>query len=306
MSNNSGVTLVTLGIIIIVLMIISGMTIYSVSEAVNSAKKNAFTTELKIMQAQVNLLNEKMKNNEEITVDGTKYKGSGEEKGIKGIQEIGYEITGSYSKQADEAFKSAGVNETDRKKYRLYDVNIMKELAVEGVEQELLINVEDRKVISYKGMDYKGNKYYDLASLSEEIYNVEHQENNKKPTFKVEIAKVEESDEWQIKINDIQYEGYISKWKVKYKHEEDENWKTNDDIEFTVDKEGIYYIKLFNGDIESEEVTCEVINDEPSSVSEENNESPEPTETTQPTQNSEEETEENKINNTITAIESKD
>ena len=98
-----GITLLTLIIVIIILIIISGVTIYNVNEAVNSAKLSAFTTELKIMQAQVNTMNEKMRNNEDINVYGTIYRGKGENN-FSGIQEIGQTITGDIERQANEAF----------------------------------------------------------------------------------------------------------------------------------------------------------------------------------------------------------
>ena len=106
LKEEKGITILTLVIVIIILIIISGVTIYNVNEAINSAKLSAFTTELKIMQAQVNTMNEKMINEEEINVDGTIYKGKGEENKYLGIQEIGNKITGDLEKKADEAFNA--------------------------------------------------------------------------------------------------------------------------------------------------------------------------------------------------------
>lgn len=99
-----GITLLMLVIIIIILVIISGVTIYNVNEAIDSAKLSAFTTELKIMQAQVNTMNKKMKNDEEINVNGSIYKGKGRD--FPGIQDIGQKITEDLEKQANEAFNA--------------------------------------------------------------------------------------------------------------------------------------------------------------------------------------------------------
>lgn len=250
MRGNSGVTLVTLGIVVVVLMIMAGMTIYNVSAAVNSARLNAFTTELRIMQAQVNSLNEKMRNDEEITVDGNNYKG-------EEIAQIGQEINGNLQEKANEAFDAVSVNQEDRQNYRYYDANLIKNgLAVEGVGQELLIDIKDREVISYNGLMNDGYKYYNLESLPDGIYNVQHEQNNETPQFEVASKQISSKGEWEFEISNVQYQGYIDKWKVKYKEENADNWYESDDLKFTVNKSGVYIIKIGNNDVESEEVQC--------------------------------------------------
>lgn len=54
MKNNKGITLVALIITIIILLILASVATYSGIGVIKSAKLTAFTTELKIMQTQVN------------------------------------------------------------------------------------------------------------------------------------------------------------------------------------------------------------------------------------------------------------
>jgi len=54
MKKNKGITLVALVITIVVLLILASVATYSGIEVIKSAKLTAFTTELKIMQTQVN------------------------------------------------------------------------------------------------------------------------------------------------------------------------------------------------------------------------------------------------------------
>lgn len=147
----------------------------------------------------------------------------------------------------------AGVSQEERGRYKYYDKELIKSgLEVEGVEQELLVNVYDRKVISLKGLSYKNTVYYNVESLPDGLYNVTQEEKVGIPTFEVKTKQTEASGKWQIEISDIKYEGYINRWQVKYKLKDDENWSISDDLTFNVDKEGTYEIKLVNESIESD------------------------------------------------------
>ena len=257
LKQEKGITLIALAITVIVLIIIASMSIYSANEAMNSSKMTAFTTELKIMQSQVELLNEKMRNNKEVTINDTKYQGSGDkENNILGIQEIGKPITDTQiSEQAYKALNSSGVTQDeDKEKYRYYDANLIKEgLGVEGVEQELLINVENREIVSYKGLTIEGITYYTLNQLSDGVYNVNRVENNNKPSFDIDEEISESGQTTRIEIVNISYDGYIDKWKVKYKSDSQNYWDTSDSLTITLDKAGTYKIKIFNGKVESDE-----------------------------------------------------
>ena len=60
-------------------------------------------------------------------------------------------------------------------------------------------------------------------------------------------------NQWRITISDIQYNGYINKWNVKYQIEGQNSWNTSEDLSFIVNEEGIYHIYIENGDVKSDE-----------------------------------------------------
>lgn len=61
MKNKKGITLIALTITVIILLILASVATYSGIEVIRSARLTAFTTELKIMQTQVNELYEEDK-----------------------------------------------------------------------------------------------------------------------------------------------------------------------------------------------------------------------------------------------------
>ena len=108
--HNSGITLVSLVITIIVLLILASITVYSGVSTVRSARLTKFTAELKIMQQKVNELYDSYTNNKSVTVNGTEYVGAGQtatetEEAIQGIQEIGTDPEGIFNAtRLDEIF----------------------------------------------------------------------------------------------------------------------------------------------------------------------------------------------------------
>lgn len=278
LKNNVGITLMSLAIAIIVLSIIVGMTTFSLNDAMQSSKLSAFTTELKLMQTQVNTLYEKMKNNEEVNVNGTVYIGTGDkEKDILGIQDIGEDLKDEKLTQANVAFDATQIPDKERSGFKYYSADLMKNgLGIDGIKQDLLVNIQNRTVLSYNGLSYKGNMYYDLSELPDGQYNVKHEESTAEvPDFEATIVEGDNGG-WNVTVYNIQYEGYIEKWQVKYKLEESDIWKTSDSLEFSITNPGDYVIKIVNGDVESEEQYFTI--DEPYaefSTSDENTASPE-------------------------------
>ena len=91
--------------------------------------------------------------------------------------------------------------------------------------------------MSYQGIKYQGERYYTLEQLTNRIYNVEYQENTNTPTFDVSTEQIG-NNKWKIIISNIQYDGYIDKWQVKYQLEGQDYWSTSDNLEFVVDEIG--------------------------------------------------------------------
>lgn len=169
------------------------------------------------------------------------------------------EITGDIKEQADKVFEElvndaeSGITTTSQEGYRYWSKQYIKEtLGIEGVEQDYFVNVKQRKIISYQGMEYEGKTYYTLNQLPNGLYNVAYDNpNDGKPTFAISQEKLSDN-KWKITISNILYEeGYIEKWQVKYQLEGESIWHTSDDLNFVVNTPGRYEIILTNGEIES-------------------------------------------------------
>lgn len=229
-----GITLIALIITIIILLILAGIATYSGIDTIRLSKFTKFKTELKIMQSEVNNWYQ------EYTDGDTSVLTKGEEISSNSTAQA----------QANKVFTSSASGLTNQEGYRYFSVDTIKNLGIEGVEQDLFINIEKRSVVSYEGYTYEGETYYTLNQIPDEIYNVEYEVNTNTPTFDVDVKSIGDN-EWQINITNVNYDGNINKWNVKYRIEGEEEWKISDSMNFTIDKRGIYEFKIFNGNIET-------------------------------------------------------
>ena len=239
--NNEGITLVALVITIVIILILASVATYSGVNTIKSSEFTRFSAELKIMQTQVNELYEKWKNNEK----------------IKEILSLGEEIQTSsqVQQQANKIFTEENSGITDQTGYRYFSRQTIKDLKIEGVKQDFFINVQTRNIISYNGMEYKEKKYYTPEQIG--VYNIDYRENASKPTFNINIDMLAQN-EYKVTINNIKYDGYINKWKVKYQKENDNYWNTSEELNFTIKEAGKYNIYLQNGEIQSDHITTQI------------------------------------------------
>ncbi len=239
MKNKKGITLISLVITVIVLAILASIATYSGVSVIKSSKFTSFTTELKIMQTQVNSIYQEDANGE-----------YGEQ-----IQE------GEIKKQAQKVFEELARDEetgiqsaNEFENYRYWSKDYIKNnLKIEGVEQDFFVNLSKRTIVSYNGLNYEGKTYYMLSQLPDGLYNVEYEgPNDGKPTFDVNTENIG-TNKWKITISNIQYDGYINKWQVNYRHESKTYVNTTEDMSFVVNEKGVYYISIENEGIKSEE-----------------------------------------------------
>lgn len=261
---NKGVTLISLVITIIVILILVTVTVYNGANTVNSSKLKVFETKLRIMQAEVNNLYGRWKSGE-INPD-----------------EIGVAINSSGV--SSQAFSYTGKSPEG---YRYYNRETINELNIEGVEGETyFVNVRTRSVISYEGFEYEGTTYYEITQFVNNLYNVEYQgfdniEGNEEPDedeneegqgqegedistypkFDLSVNYIG-NEKWLLNVHNIRYSGNINKWYVKYGLVDEEGkvstWYTSDNYTFEVNKEGVYKVKIVNGNIKSKlkKATC--------------------------------------------------
>ena len=238
---NKGITLIALAITVAVLIILASVATYSGVGIIRQSKLNKFTTEMKIMQTEVNDLYQKATAGETVEVNGSSYTGFE-------IYNIGKEL----DSQSDSVFTNESSGIIDKSGYKLYDQDTIKGLGIDGIEQEYFVNVEKRSIVSHDGFEYEGVIYYTLDQLPSGLYNVEYDDKNtERPTFDVTVEE-NGNNGWKVKISNIQYNGYINKWQVKYQKEGQRYWSTSEDLEFTLTDPGNYSIRLANGNITSD------------------------------------------------------
>ena len=216
--DGKGITLVSLVITIAVLIILAGITTYSGINIIRQSKLNAFTTEMKVMQTEVNDLYDKYTSGDE------------------SVLELGSDGPSNLSDD-----------------YRYYNQATIQSLGIDGVDGEFYVDVKTRSVISREGLEYEGKTYYTLDELPNGLYNVTYEDRNdvEPPTFDVSTQDLGDGT-WKITISNISYGGYISKWQVQYQKNGEDNWVTSEDLTFTIPEDGTYKIKIVNGSVESD------------------------------------------------------
>ena len=238
-----GITLLALVILIIVLGILVSVATVSGVESINSAKLTRFTSEMEQMQTEVNELYEQVQN------------------GNIQSNSIGKDI--SYSQdivnQANVVFTSSASGITNRDGYRYYDESTLNSLGVEDMQQTFFVNIEERSVVSFEGLEYEGTTYYTLEQLPDSLYNVEYNDKNTgKPSITGTKVDNISNNKWRITIEGINYSGNIDKWEVKYKLQGSDYESTSDNLSFVVDNYGTYEIYVQNGDVMSDTIAVKI------------------------------------------------
>ena len=191
MKNKKGVTLISLVVTIVVLSILISVATISGVSVLQSSKLTAFTTKMKIMQSKVNELYEKSSNNETITVGSTSYTGDG-------IKKVGKKIENEeYIKILTDELGYTSVNN-----YKYWDNDTINDLGIEGLDKNdnFLVDISSRSVVSCTGFKYKGNTFYTLEQLPDSLYNVGYSKSDDgNPTFNYKV------DGRKVYISDITY-----------------------------------------------------------------------------------------------------
>lgn len=140
--NNKGITLATLIITVIVLMIIAGTAVYTGTDVLEDAKKEAFIQELQIVQNAVNNMRSKEETHDEL------------------------QTAASVSIDNEHPIKSEDLN-----RYKYVSKDKLKELKILGVNQDVFIDFETGKVYSVKG-------YNDKYTLNDFNFNIVYPNTN--------------------------------------------------------------------------------------------------------------------------------
>lgn len=230
--DNSGITLIALITTIIILLILAGVATYSGIKAIESTKYTKFVAELKIMQTYVNDWYEKNKDGKNVLEDNN-------------IDKVSFSDEQAMT-ALDGASQEKEIDSAQYADYYVIDDGAKEKLGVEGVSQTVLVNINTRRVVSYLGLNYQNNQYWTLEKLNE-FYNVEYTNKNASGDMDFSIkSEVVKQGQAKVTVYDIQYDGYNENWQVKYRKNDDSNWKTSDKLDFLVNESGIYDIQLIN------------------------------------------------------------
>lgn len=224
MRDEKGITLISLVITIIVMLIIVGAVTYSGKESIDTSKRVAFISEMEIIQSKVNNIYEKRKLSQE---DKKYYDNLGQELSVLGVETLA-KILGDSS--------PAG--------FKYFSKEDLKNLELENITQDVIINFDTREVISINGIKIDETMYYKLKDVPNYTgYNVDYVEKNiQAPSFDVDIIRLENS--WKFTVNNIVYNSNVNGGTVSYKLHDDTNWILVNDFSFEVDKPGLYDIRL--------------------------------------------------------------
>lgn len=226
--NQKGVTLVTLVTAVIVALILAGIATTAGKSTLEYAKFNKLKNELTTLQTKVNELNQEGKTN------------IGQKIGNAQKEILNTDIVSNiiYKNRTDEE-KSSIENG-----FRfLSSTEIEKQLGLEDFNRNYLINVEYRYVVATEGLEYEGTTYYMIDQIEDGMYNVEYHNKNS-DTGSFDVSTKVEGDICKIVVSNIQHEGYVSNWQVKYKLDSDETWKTSNSLEFEIDTAGNYIVNV--------------------------------------------------------------
>ena len=231
MKNEKGITLISLVITIIVLIILASVTTYAGLNSIRTSKLTRFRQELELMQSQVNLLYEKYKDEETIT--------------------IGKDISEADSTKVENAFNSIG-SQVTQADYRYFDVDTLKDLGIEGIDEEYLVNIKTRDVISLDGFKYEGAMYYTLEQITGQNndYGTLNRGEITFYTSYYNICEDSNCDKLHIIIGDIQLSKYVGKCKIQYYNQSSDKWitlvkeYTGKDYEFAIDSNDGVFVRI--------------------------------------------------------------
>ena len=204
LKEEKGITLITLVITILIMLILAGITVTSGLESVEMTKQTSMITQLEMIQEKVNTIYEKGKLNQE---------------DIEYYYSLGQDIS-----TLDEQKRKELLKDIPQEEYRYFSQEGLKQLELDNISQDVIINFKTRDVISVNGILIDKIIYYrlmDIPGYQEQI--IKHiDKNNQEPTFDVEVNQLTNS--WQIILKDISYNSNVYGGNVSYKLHDDTEW----------------------------------------------------------------------------------
>lgn len=233
MKNNHGITLVVLIVTVIIMLILASTAVYTGLNSIEQSKIVAFISEMRIVQSQVNYIYEK------ISQGDTSYAGKGQE-----IASLPSETLTKIQTAITAVNLECAIKEETQKvvtNYRYFSINNLKDLGIKDATMDVIIDFQNRSVISTKGVKYEDKLYYRHFDLGEG-QNVEYTPPTEAPTFSLE-KKIYGLNA-KMTITDLKYAQNVANGSIYYSKQEEENWLKVQGTEININETGNYKVKV--------------------------------------------------------------
>ena len=233
LSQNKGITLITLAITIIVLAILTTVTINVGYDTYKDMVVTGYVSRMNIIQSRVNIISQKI------------------EQGDTSYDNVGTAI----NQLNDELISKAAIalNGENISDFKYYNTEALNALGIEKIEQDVFINLKTRKIYSVDGVNYEGQTYYNQYQLPNGVQVVEYSElQTEAPEFTLE--KDNYGLTTQVNITNIIYDEQISGSDIYYGEVTDNStnqvtvdfWRQVNGTSFQVTKTATYAVKLID------------------------------------------------------------
>ena len=253
MQKKKGITLISLIVTIVVLIILASVATIVGLGTLEETRVVAFVGEMRIIQSRVDYIYEKIKIGEGDSYLNVGTPVTSDLANFTQIQKV-IDAVNANCETTGEPKKTA----TD---FQYFTVEQLKEIGIEDVEQDVLIQFATRDVISITGVKKDNVMYYRLIDLGESTY-IEYQVSTQKPTFTTK-TKTNELNA-TIVIENIIYGANINKGNIYYAKKDENNpekylWNLVSGNEISITESGDYAIKIIDGEgNESDIITVNV------------------------------------------------
>ena len=233
MKTEKGITLIALAITIIVLSILTGIIVSVGSDTYKEFEVQAYVAKMNMVQARVNIISQEIQN------------------GDTSYNNIGQEISTLSSNMQTKVNTALG--NTSSEGFKFYDINALKQLGLEKMDENILINFTTREIFSVLEIEYEGNVYYNQYNLPNGIQIVEYSGiETEAPDFT--LTKDNYGLTAKINVTNIVYDEQINGSNIYYAEVTDNTtspvtvdyWRQVQGTSFTVTKTAEYAVKVID------------------------------------------------------------
>lgn len=148
-NKNSGITMVTLLITVILLAILASVTVTVSRDSLAQSRKYNFTSELEIIQQKMLIINKEIQLGSTTYSDiGTKYN----------------DLDTDKKQKVEQILNQNGITECS--KYIYMSQEDLLKLGLKNIKQNVIISNENSIVYSYDGVKINGNMYYSIEEIN--------------------------------------------------------------------------------------------------------------------------------------------